>query len=111
MRKDNQNKSLHFFNSIAVKDCIDFSSLSDEVISDPLPPHMAKDVLLPSKGDDAAIHGNFTFLMKKIVIDNLDFLLRPILTSENILSTDTPMKWHRNHIVRSRSRFTIYYIF
>ena len=73
MRKDNQNKSLHFFNSIAVKDRIDFSSLSDEVISDPLPPHMAKDVLLPSKGDDAAIYENFTFLMKKIVIDHLDF--------------------------------------
>ena len=58
MRKINQNKSLHFFNSIAVNDCIDFSSLSDEVISDALPPHMAKDVLLPSKGDDVAIHEN-----------------------------------------------------
>ena len=58
MHKDNQNKSLHFFNSFAVEDCIEFSSLSEEVISDTLPPFTAKGDLLPYKGHDASIHEN-----------------------------------------------------
>ena len=111
MHKDNQNKSLHFFNSIAVKDRIDFSSLSDEVISDPLPPHMAKDVLLPSKGDDAAIYENFTFLMKKIVIDHLDFFAKTFtdIRKHHIKHRYSNEMAQKSHIV-SRSRFTIYYI-
>ena len=73
MRIDNQAKSLHYFNSYAVKDRIDFSTVPDETISLPLSPKLAVDVLLSSAGDDEVLQNNFMFLMKDILITHLPF--------------------------------------
>ena len=77
MGLDHQNQSVHYLNSIAVKDRIDLFSFSDEAVSSPLSPNLATaNILLPSIGDDTEIRSNFLFLVKKVVIEHLDYFAK-----------------------------------
>ncbi len=77
MTSDRQSKSVHCFNSIVVKDRIDFSSYSDEPLLSSLPPNTSTaDILLPSVGDDTKIANNFLFLIKRIIRGHMLFFQR-----------------------------------
>ena len=73
-RSDNGTKSLHYFQSYAVKDRIDFSHLSSEPpdVSSISKEQLALSVL-PSLQDDEAIRNNIIILVARILCDNVPF--------------------------------------
>ena len=74
-RADSQGKkSLHYFNSYAIKDRIDFSHLSPFTLPTchPSPAYIAAS-LLPSVSDDQVIKRNMTTLVSRIIVSHMHF--------------------------------------
>ena len=74
MRSDNQNKSLHYFHSMAVKDRIDFSSLSDTPSKKSTPSlKSVTQSLLPTSTDNQILRKHFTIHISRILAENMPF--------------------------------------
>ena len=69
-----RKKSVHYFNSYAIKDRIDFSHLSPVHLPTchPSPLHIAES-LLPSISDDQVIRRNMSTLIGRIIVSQMDF--------------------------------------
>lgn len=69
-----QNQSLHYFNSFAVANRVDFSALSDVRPSTCLNSPQKRAVqLLPSKDDDAILRSNFMTLVSRVLVEFIPF--------------------------------------
>ena len=75
MRMDNQNKSLHYFNTYAVKDRPDFymldsdhSATSKDIRSAPI------STFLPTMEDCKKVQDNYVVLVARVLVDHLTFL-------------------------------------
>lgn len=79
MTTDRQSSSVHCFNSVAIKDRINFSSYSNDLLTSPLPPNEATaDIILPSTGDDTEMMKNFLFLIKRIICKHVTFFSKKL---------------------------------
>ena len=95
---DSVNETKHFFQSYAVKDCIDFSHLSTQ------PPDISAltkeelcESMLPSTDDDQFLLQNFKFLLAHVLCDNIPYFSTVTMVLLNaISSTLTTVKCHQN---------------
>lgn len=82
-------ESIHYFQSYAVADRVDFSHLSKSVIpTQQSDPKQVAISLLPSPEDDLAIRENICVLMSRVLFDNVAFFN---------LSFDGVIDWHIMH--------------
>ena len=74
MRADLQKLCLHYFQSCAIKDRIDLSSLSSSMKSNTKPTlNNMMSAIRPSAEDNKAISLNFVTLISRILIDNMSY--------------------------------------
>ena len=97
MRLDKHNKQecMHYFQVYAVKDRINFRTLSNTFpLTDSLPSsdHIVK-TLLPSIDDDKEIKSNMITLMSRVIVDNIEFFNT---------SFDGIVDWHIPHPFQSK---------
>ena len=90
MRSDTtKSGSIHYFHSYAVASRIDFSHLSETT---PLLPrvdlHQLATSLLPSPDDDLLIRRNFSTLVSRVLVSNINFFK---------LTFDGVVQWHIKH--------------
>ena len=93
--KHRKNESMHYFHAFAVRDRIDFSSLSNHfpsISSLPFPDEIVK-TLLPSKEDDEEMKSNMIVLMSRVLVDHLDFFK---------ISFEGTVDWHIRHPFQSQ---------
>ena len=83
------DSSLHYFNSYAIADRINFSTLSDKAMIFHHDNHALAMMLLPSLEDEEALHKNFRILIARILYDNLPFFKATF---------DECVIWHIKHI-------------
>ena len=82
-------ESVHYFQSYAVADRIDFSHLSNSIIpTQQTDPKQVAISLLPSPEDDLAIRDNICMLMSRVLFDNVAFFK---LCFEGVID------WHIEH--------------
>ena len=82
---ERQTQSLHYVNSFALKDRIDFSSFEHATVNTVLHPESLHDVLLPSASDREALMANFVILAGRILCDAIPALNKiPGLTTKHI---------------------------
>ena len=82
---ERQTQSLHYVNSYAVKDRIDFSSFEHATVNTVTHPESLQDVLLPSANDREALMANFVILAGRILCDVIPALNKiPGLTTKHI---------------------------
>ena len=82
-------ESIHYFQSYAVANRINFGHLSNSVIpTQQSDPKQVAISLLPSPEDDLAIHENICVLMSRVVFRNVAFF---------IISFDGVIDWHIKH--------------
>ena len=98
MRSDCQAKSLHYFNSIAVKDHVDLSHLYDIPPSGPAPSLKSMlQNLLPSTADNHILRDNFAIHISRILAENMPFFhphLLMLLTG--IFHINILMRWQKH---------------
>lgn len=84
-----KQQSIHYFNSYAVADRVDFTSLSDRIIptlqTDPKQIALS---LLPTPEDDRVLKHNICILMSRILFKHVDFFS---------LWFDGVIDWHIKH--------------
>ena len=75
MRSDRQSESFHHFHSFAVKDRVDFTSLSDDKPKPPSPTSIKNimETILPSEADDYALKDTFKIYIARALINNCNF--------------------------------------
>ncbi len=73
-RFDNQTKSLHYFNIMAVQDRVDFSKFSDVNPEALRSPAFNVEALLPNEDDLRAIRGNFSVLVSRVLVQYIPAL-------------------------------------
>ena len=72
MRVDYQTRSLHYFQSYALRDRVDLSTLSSEVNA----PDVSKinlESFLPSSGDEKILKNNFAVLVGRVIMKHVPF--------------------------------------
>ena len=80
---------IHYFHFNALRDRIDFSTLSDQLPNpNALSLNQLTSSMLPSKEDDAALRNNFLILLLRILFDNFDFFKHTF---------DGEIEWHIKH--------------
>lgn len=88
LRSDSyQTKSVHYFHSYAVADCMDFSNLSEESpFPKPIDANDLASMLLPTIEDDRALRQNFKTLISRI--ENIEYFKNTF---------DGVIEWHIKH--------------
>ena len=81
------NKSLHYFNSFALQNRVDFSVLSNTRPGLSSSRHVTSS-LLPSVEDDGALRANFITLVSRILVVHMPFFQ---FSFENVVD------WHIKH--------------
>ena len=75
MRMDNQNKSLHYFNTYAAKDRPDFYKLnSDHKATSKDIKSAPTSTFLPTMEDCKKVRDNYVVLVSRVLVDHLTFL-------------------------------------
>ena len=86
---DYRAKSLHYFNSYAVKDRVNFDNLSAIAIPTCMPnPKIVATSLLPSQKDDNALHDNIIILVARVITTHMLFFKT---------SFSDAIDWHITH--------------
>ena len=88
--KHQKQDSLHYFHSFTVRDRVDFNLLSEKfpTIQSLSPMNKIVETILPSEDDDRAMHLNFTVLISRALVENLDFFKTTF---------DGVVDWHISH--------------
>ena len=73
MRSDRSNLSLHYFNSYAVENRVNFTELSDKRVDHITDTLSMAESLLPTKFDDAALKENVSVLVSRVLCTHLTF--------------------------------------
>ena len=73
MRSDQQNVSLNYFHSYAVKDRVNLHDVSDVAPANPPTVSDVLKVVLPTESDDGIIRDEFASLLARMVCDNMHY--------------------------------------